>query len=153
MTTRKEWLGRPAPDFKLPDLNGNNVVLSSMRGKVVLLDFWSISSGPYLREMPMIEATGKTHKGDLIVWGNLAARIELMFGASYFWNETGPAVRFTIDDQSFLLMQEGEDCRLFLNVEGDEVELASLLGDDPSYEDKLLIVIGDVLEKHNLLMA
>ena len=84
---------------------------------------------------------------------NLATRIELMFGASYFWNETGPAVRFTIDDQSFLLMQEGEDCRLFLNVEGDEVELASLLGDDPSYEDKLLIVIGDVLEKHNLLMA
>lgn len=84
---------------------------------------------------------------------NLAVRIELMFGASFFWNETGPAVRFTIDDQSFLLMQEGEDCRLFLNVEGDEVELASLLGDDPSYEDKLLIVIGDVLEKHNLLMA
>ena len=84
---------------------------------------------------------------------NLAVRIELMFGASYFWNETGPAVRFTIDDQSFLLMQEGDDCRLFLNVEGDEVELASLLGDDPSYEDKLLIVIGDVLEKHNLLMA
>ena len=84
---------------------------------------------------------------------NLAVRIELMFGASFFWNETGPAVRFTIDDQSFLLMQEGDDCRLFLNVEGDEVELASLLGDDPSYEDKLLIVIGDVLEKHNLLMA
>ena len=84
---------------------------------------------------------------------NLAVRIELMFGASFFWNETGPAVRFTIDDQSFLLMQEGDDCRLFLNVEGDEVELASLLGDDPSYEDKLLIMIGDVLEKHNLLMA
>ena len=84
---------------------------------------------------------------------NLAVRIELMFGASFFWNETGPAVRFTIDDQSFLLMRDGEDCRLFLNVEGDEVELASLLGDDPSYEDKLLITIGDVLEKHNLLMA
>ena len=50
-------------------------------------------------------------------------------------------------------MQEGEDCRLFLNVEGDEVRLASLLGNDPSYEDKLLIMIGDVLEKHNLLMA
>jgi len=69
VTTRKEWLGRPAPDFKLPDLNGNSVVLSSMRGKVVLLDFWSISCGPYIREMPMIEATGETHKGDLIVWG------------------------------------------------------------------------------------
>jgi len=49
VTTRKEWLGRPAPDFKLTDLNGNSVALSSMRGKVVLLDFWSISCGPCIR--------------------------------------------------------------------------------------------------------
>jgi peroxiredoxin len=69
LTTRKEWLGRPAPDFKLPDLNGNSIALSSMRGKVVLLDFWSISCGPCIREMPMIEATGESHKGELIVWG------------------------------------------------------------------------------------
>jgi peroxiredoxin len=69
VTTHKEWLGRAAPDFKLPDLNGSSVALSSMRGKVVLLDFWSISCGPCIREMPMIEATGETHKGDLVLWG------------------------------------------------------------------------------------
>ncbi len=69
VTTRKEWLGRPAPDFKLSDLNGNSVALSSMRGKVVLVDFWSISCGPCIREMPMIEAVGEAHKGDLVVWG------------------------------------------------------------------------------------
>jgi peroxiredoxin len=67
--TRKEWLKRPAPDFKLPDLNGNIVALSSLRGKVVLLDFWSIACGPCVREMPMIEAASETHKGDLAVWG------------------------------------------------------------------------------------
>ncbi|HEY6377046.1 MAG TPA: TlpA disulfide reductase family protein [Edaphobacter sp.] len=69
VTIRKEWLGHPAPEFKLSDLNGNSVALSSMRGKVVLLDFWSISCGPCIREMPMIEAAGETHKGDLVVWG------------------------------------------------------------------------------------
>lgn len=69
VTTRKEWLGQTAPDFKLPDLNGSSVALSSMRGKVVLLDFWSISCGPCIREMPMIEATGETHKGKVVVWG------------------------------------------------------------------------------------
>jgi peroxiredoxin len=65
----KEWIGRPAPDFKLPDLIGNNVTLNSMRGKVVLLDFWSISCGPCIREMPTVEALGEAHKADLIVWG------------------------------------------------------------------------------------
>jgi peroxiredoxin len=40
-----------------------------MRGKVTLLDFWSISCGPCIREMPTIEAIGDAHKADLIVWG------------------------------------------------------------------------------------
>jgi peroxiredoxin len=65
----KEWIDQPAPDFKLSDLNGNSVGLTSMRGKVVLLDFWSASCGPCIREMPMIEAIGEAHKADLIVWG------------------------------------------------------------------------------------
>jgi peroxiredoxin len=66
---QKEWIDKPAPDFKLADLNGNSVALSSMRGKVVLLDFWSSSCGPCVREMPMIEEVGEAHKADLIVWG------------------------------------------------------------------------------------
>jgi peroxiredoxin len=66
---REEWIGHPAPDFKLSDLNGNSVTLASMRGKVVLLDFWSMSCGPCIREMPMIEGIGEDHKADLIVWG------------------------------------------------------------------------------------
>jgi len=65
----KEWMDQPAPVFKLSDLNGNSVALSSMLGKVVLLDFWSSSCGPCIREMPIIEAVGEAYKADLIVWG------------------------------------------------------------------------------------
>ena len=69
LIVRKEWLGNAAPDFKLPDLDGIIVSLSSMRGKVVLLDFWSISCGPCLREMPVVEAVGQSHKEDVALWG------------------------------------------------------------------------------------
>jgi len=69
VTIRKEWIGQQAPNFKLPDLSGNSVTLASMHGKVVLLDFWSTSCGPCIREMPMIEAISDDHKADLIVWG------------------------------------------------------------------------------------
>ena len=31
----------PRLDFTLPDLNGNRVTLSSLKGKVVLIDFWA----------------------------------------------------------------------------------------------------------------
>jgi peroxiredoxin len=69
VTTRNEWVGHSAPDFKLPDLNGTRVVLTSLRGKAVLLDFWSVSCGPCIRQMPMVESTAEAHKDNLIVWG------------------------------------------------------------------------------------
>ena len=67
--THKEWLGKEAPTFHLRDLNGQNVELSSLRGKPVLLDFWSTACGPCIREMPSIEKIAQEHKGSLIVWG------------------------------------------------------------------------------------
>ena len=32
---------KPAPDFELPDLNGQRVRLADFRGKIVLLYFWA----------------------------------------------------------------------------------------------------------------
>jgi peroxiredoxin len=34
-------VGRPAPEINLPDPNGNKIALSSLKGDVVLLDFWA----------------------------------------------------------------------------------------------------------------
>ena len=44
---RKRWHsdavkgGSPAPDFMLPDADGTGFKLSSLRGQVVLIDFWA----------------------------------------------------------------------------------------------------------------
>ena len=32
---------KPAPEFSLPDLDGRRVMLSDLRGKVVLLFYWA----------------------------------------------------------------------------------------------------------------
>src|SRR5215475_5246781 len=59
--------GQHAPDFSLPSLHGGTVSLSSLRGKVVLIDFWAQWCEPCKKELPQLDRLSKEYAGKGVV--------------------------------------------------------------------------------------
>jgi thiol-disulfide isomerase/thioredoxin len=59
----------PAPDFQLRTLGGQRVRLSDLRGKVVLVNFWTTWCAACVSEMPELIALQAEHKDNLVILG------------------------------------------------------------------------------------
>jgi cytochrome c biogenesis protein CcmG/thiol:disulfide interchange protein DsbE len=59
----------PAPEFKVKDLDGNDLSLASSRGKVVLLNFWATWCGPCRAEIPSLIALQQRYKDQIQIIG------------------------------------------------------------------------------------
>lgn len=64
LTHKAEMLKEQAPDFSLVDQGGKTVTLSSLRGKVVVLDFWATWCGPCRQSFPGMQQTVNKYAND-----------------------------------------------------------------------------------------
>jgi len=91
-------VGKPAPDFHLKDIKGGEMTMGGLKGKVVLLRFWSTRCPSCKEEMPGLEKGYKSlkDKGLEILAVNVEDSREV---ASNFAKEMGLTYPILLDEE------------------------------------------------------
>ncbi|QTD38941.1 TlpA family protein disulfide reductase [Polaribacter batillariae] len=61
-------IGTDASNFSVTDINGNEYSLESLKGKIVVLNFWFVECKPCIEEMPELNRIVKKYKNKDIVF-------------------------------------------------------------------------------------
>ena len=81
----KEMLSKNAPGFRLVNLQGNEVDFASLKGKVVIVDFWATWCGPCIASFPTMQRMVDKYKNNpdvvflfIDTWENVPNRKKLV---------------------------------------------------------------------------
>jgi peroxiredoxin len=110
-----------APDFTLKTIDDQEITLSQLKGKVVLLDFWATWCGPCRESIPHLVHLYKTYrengfeiigisldKGDLQVVRNFAKSMDIPYPIVIAPEEVVRSYRVTGIPTTFLIDKDGK---------------------------------------------
>ena len=91
-----------APDFELPDLQGNPLKLSSLRGKYVVLDFWGSWCIWCIRGVPRMKEAYSKYKDKMEILGVDCQDTEEKWKAAVEEHQLGRLVKVVVgEDPAF----------------------------------------------------
>lgn len=130
--------GMPAKEFTLKDIEGNDLALSSLRGKYLVLDFWGSWCGWCIKGMPKMKEYYAKYAGKLEIlgidcndtetaWKNAVKKHELPW--KHVYNPRNGST--LLNDYAI----EGFPTKIVLDPEGKIARV--IVGEDPTFYDYL----------------
>lgn len=124
-----------APDFTLPDLQGNGLSLSSLRGKYVVIDFWGAWCIWCVRGIPKMKEAYAKHKDKMEILGVDCRDSEDKWRAAVEEHQL-PWLQVRCPDESLSSLMasyrvEGFPTKAIVDPEGRLVKV--VVGEDPAF--------------------
>ena len=124
-----------APDFTLPDLQGNPLQLSSLRGKYVVLDFWGSWCIWCIRGIPHMKEAYAKYKDKMEILGVDCRDSEEKWKAAVEEHQL-PWLQVRCADESLQALAqayniEGFPTKAIIDPEGKLVKV--IVGEDPAF--------------------
>lgn len=124
-----------APDFELPDLQGNPLKLSSLRGKYVVLDFWGAWCIWCVRGIPHMKEAYAKYKDKMEILGIDCRDAEPKWKAAVNEYEL-PWLQVRCPDDKLQALSsqyniEGFPTKVIIDPEGKIVKV--VVGEDPAF--------------------
>ena len=108
-----------APPLALPDIDGKTLDLSTLRGRLVLVNFWATWCPPCRREMPALAQAEKAHPNVRFLFVNQG---EGEAGVRAFLQSQGLALDHVLFDEAMAVPRHygtaGIPVTLFLHADG-----------------------------------
>jgi len=140
------FVGRPAPDFRFKDADGQNTQLSALKGRVVLIDFWTTWCGPCRAEIPAIERLAKHfEKKGVVVLGIDAEEDEGVVRRFVAANKIAYPIVLTKDDPSVARGYAVRALPTAVVIDKDGIVAVYRVGETPTTEVGLYDEINHVL--------
>lgn len=156
-TNPSVFIGKPAPDFALQDLHGKRFLLSSLRGKAVLLNFWATWCGPCKIETPWLselrdkyasqgfEVVGVSTEGEALKPGDRAGHVRQQAAIDDFLQLTQPSYTILLDGDSISQLYGGLNAlptTFYLNKDGIVVAAETGIRSESEIEANIHTALG-----------
>jgi cytochrome c biogenesis protein CcmG, thiol:disulfide interchange protein DsbE len=143
----KAMVGKPAPAFKMTDTKGKVHTNKSLKGKVVLLDFWATWCGPCKAASPTMQKlhTKFAKSGLVVIGANTFERGNAKAATVGYQKEHKYTYTFTYNNDTFAraLGVRGIPAFVFLGKDGKIAE--AMIGYGPSRDAEMEALIKKLL--------